>query len=77
MPELAGLDPEKGSPEGLIKAKVIELANEHIAKVIFSKDEATASAAYDLFVQKAEDAGLSQLEGYWSDIYKKNVESKS
>jgi hypothetical protein len=74
-PELAGLEPEKSSEEGIINQKAIDLMKEYIAKIVFEDSKDAALAMYDEFIGKLDALGLPKLEAHWTKVYQKKIKS--
>lgn len=67
---LVGLNLDSTTPIGITEKKIIDLYASYYSKIIFAKDAAAATALYDEFIQKAEAAGLAEVEKAWTDLYK-------
>lgn len=63
------INPDAASAEGVIQAKLAELSKTYYPKMVMAGNESSAVAAYNEFLKKAEDLGLSKLEAAWTTKY--------
>jgi putative aldouronate transport system substrate-binding protein len=66
---LGRMDPTGDTPEGQILAKLRELSNLYYTKMILAKNEAEVVQAYNEFLKKADELGLSKVEDAWTAKY--------
>lgn len=65
------LSPDPTSSEGTVKSKIDDILYKDYGKIVMAESEAAAVKALDEMVQKMDKAGLSELEKYWTNTYKK------
>lgn len=68
-PFLGLMNPDGGTPEGNILLKISELSKTYYPKMVMAKDEASCIAAYNEFIKKSDELGLSKVEAIWTDKY--------
>lgn len=71
---LIKMTPLSDTPEGIIFTKVQDIANQAIAHIVMSETEEKAKANYEQMLKDLEAAGLPQLQKYWEERCRKNLE---
>ena len=64
------MDPKGDTDEGVILAKLHELAQNYMPKIIMAKDNGSSMAEYQDFIDQCQSLGLEKVENYWTAKYK-------
>lgn len=68
------MDPDPTSPEGVIATRIKEMAKTAMPRIILADSEEKALSTFNEMISNMEKAGMKQLETYYTNRYKKNVE---
>lgn len=71
------MNPDPTTAEGIIMTQVEEVIEKEYPKIIMAKSESEAIEAYYDMIEKMDKVGLPQLEDWWSEKYKSNLEKFS
>lgn len=74
---LDNLDPDPSSNEGVAYAKIKNIWNKYLAKMVLAKNDADFDAAYQAGMKEMNDAGLEKVKDVMTQNHLKDVAKKA